>query len=53
MENKRIAQINIRMTPAERVKVESAARVEDRQLTDWARRALLKAADLRRKRRAV
>jgi uncharacterized protein (DUF1778 family) len=46
------AQVNIRMTASDRAKLEAAATAADRTLTDWGRRALLKAADIRKRRSA-
>jgi hypothetical protein len=43
----RIFQLNIRLSRSEMDRVEAAALVEDRPLSTWARRIVLRASDLR------
>jgi len=44
-------QINIRLTAQERAAIEAAALIDQRTITDWARRILLIGASLRAKKR--
>jgi len=47
------AQINVRVSEAEREAIESAAAADQRRLSDWARLALLRAARRKPRRRTA